>query len=133
MVLVVIDPILTTFKAHYETNNPTDFVKAIDEWKSHHDCIRCRCKYFNLLSTNITEANPDGMLFGIADPDQYFFDKDKMDQKVYREIQKCRYELNIWFGDDFDKEIEKYYNDDCKTNDFYINDSDNNDINDSAK
>ena len=45
--LVVIDPVLTTCTAHYETNNPTDFgVKALDEWKTNHDCERCRCDFF---------------------------------------------------------------------------------------
>ncbi|ETO06993.1 hypothetical protein RFI_30399 [Reticulomyxa filosa] len=46
-VLVVIDPVLTTCNAHYETDNPTDFgVKALDEWLETHDCSRCRCSYF---------------------------------------------------------------------------------------
>ena len=120
-VLVVIDPVLTTYNAHYETNNPTDFgVKAIDEWKSNHDCIRCRCKYFNLFSVNRTETNPDGMQFGVADPDQMFFNKEKINKNVYKQIQKCRYDLNIWCGDDFDEEFDEE-----KDND---NDNNKNDI-----
>eukprot|EP00483_Globobulimina_turgida_P008333 UN08350 len=44
-VLVVIDPVLTTYNAHYFTNNPTDFgIKAIDEWIEYHNCQKCRCK-----------------------------------------------------------------------------------------
>lgn len=138
-VLIVIDPVLTTYNAHYETNNPTDFgVKAIDEWKQNHDCVRCRCKFFHLLSTDITDTNPDGMQFGIADIDQYFFNKDTIKLNQWKEIQKCRYELGIWFGDDFDQEIDKYHNendDEFKSNDIDNNDNDinNNDINDSSK
>ena len=100
-VFVIIDPVLTTYNAHFETNNPTDFgVKAIDEWKFNHDCIRCRCKYFHLKSTQITEENDEGMLFGIADPNQLFFETDKMDENVYKNIMQCRYDLNVWCGDD---------------------------------
>jgi len=100
-VLVVIDPVLTTYNAHYETNNPTDFgVKAIDEWKLNHDCIRCRCKYFHLLSTECTKENEEGMQFGIADPDQHFFNRTTICKKAFTAIQKCRYSLDIWCGDD---------------------------------
>merc|ERR1712228_791214 len=107
-VFVIIDPVLTTFCAHFETNNPTDFgVKAIDEWKFNHDCIRCRCKYFNLKSTQITDDNDEGMLFGIADPNQTFFYADKMNKKQIENIKKCRYDLNIWCGDDSDDENEE--------------------------
>merc|ERR1712157_214926 len=99
-VFVIIDPVLTTYNAHFETNNPTDFgVKAIDEWKSNHDCIRCRCKYFFLKPTQCTAANDEGMLFGIADPDQFFFEKDKMSATVFQNIMQCRYDLNVWCGD----------------------------------
>eukprot|EP00484_Ammonia_sp_Unknown_P001159 CAMPEP_0197022378 /NCGR_PEP_ID=MMETSP1384-20130603/3289_1 /TAXON_ID=29189 /ORGANISM="Ammonia sp." /LENGTH=743 /DNA_ID=CAMNT_0042450421 /DNA_START=90 /DNA_END=2321 /DNA_ORIENTATION=+ len=111
-VLVVIDPVLTTYNAHYETNNPTDFgVKAIDEWKFNHDCVRCRCKYFHLLSSNITDANPDGMQFGIGDPDQVFFNMATMPKSVYQEIQRCRYDLNIWCGDEFMDQFEQTQDD----------------------
>jgi len=106
-VLVVIDPVLTTYNAHYETNNPTDFgVKAIDEWKMNHDCIRCRCKYFHLLSTTCTEVNEEGMQFGIADPDQCFFNPNTIGKETLRAIQKCRYSLDIWCGDDEFEDLE---------------------------
>ncbi len=46
-ILVMIDPVLTTYDAHYETNNPTDFgVKAMDEWLETHDCERSNCSHF---------------------------------------------------------------------------------------
>jgi len=107
-VFVIIDPVLTTYNAHFETNNPTDFgVKAIDEWKFNHDCVRCRCKYFNLKSVHITQENEEGMLFGIADPNQFFFDKQKMDAKQWQNIQKCRRELNIWCGDEEENKEEE--------------------------
>jgi len=110
-VLVVIDPVLTTYNAHYETNNPTDFgVKAIDEWKMNHDCIRCRCKYFGLLSTECTPVNPEGMQFGIADPDQRFFDQETISKEAFKAIQKCRYSLDIWCGDDAFDDLESVTN-----------------------
>eukprot|EP01083_Nonionella_stella_P007127 20580_1 len=112
-VLVVIDPVLTTYNAHYETNNPTDFgVKAIDEWKAHHDCIRCRCKHAHLLSTQCTEENKEGMQFGIADIDQSFFNQNTIPKHMAQEIAKCRYDLNIWCGDDyFDEDNKENEND----------------------
>jgi len=90
MVLVVIDPVLTTCNAHYETDNPTDFgVKAVDEWLETHDCARCRCSYFNLL--------PE-IQFGLADPSQEFFD-DKLPLLAKKHIENCQRKLNIWCGD----------------------------------
>eukprot|EP01084_Bolivina_argentea_P295629 509015_1 len=94
-VLIVIDPVLTTYNAHYLTNNPTDFgIKAIDEWSQYHNCQKCRCKYFNLLPI-------DDIQFGFADPKQYFFDIQNINKNVFNNIQKCRYNLNIYQGDEF--------------------------------
>lgn len=112
-VLVVIDPVLTTVGAHFENNNPTDFgLKAIDEWKDNHCCVRCRCKYFGLKSVNVTEENREGMLFGIADPDQEFFDRERMAELpgVMRRIRRCRRKLGIWCGDDQDDSTDEEEN-----------------------
>jgi len=130
-VFIVIDPVLTSFNAHFETGNATDFgIKGIDEWKDNHDCVRCRCQCFHLLSTDRKNINKHGMLFGIADQDQLFFDKEKMDKKVYSEIMKCRHDLNIWCGDDafdeFEKKQEIQQNDENLQNDLKKNINSNN-------
>jgi len=90
-VLVVIDPVLTTCAAHYETNNPTDFgIKGIDEWLKTHDCDRCRCQYFHLTKD---------IRFGIGDPSQQFF-IDNTPLYLLENVKNLRKELEIWDGDD---------------------------------
>ena len=90
-VLVVIDPVLTTCGAHYETNNPTDFgMKAIDEWLETHDCDKCRCEYFYLTKE---------LRFGIADPQQKWFDWQNAPKYLKQYVRQCRKDLNIWQGD----------------------------------
>ncbi len=55
---------------------------------------KCRCKYFNLLPINDIQ-------FGFADPKQYFFDIQNINKNVFNNISKCRYDLNIYQGDEF--------------------------------
>jgi len=136
-VLVVIDPVLTTYNAHYETNNPTDFgVKAIDEWKCHHDCNRCRCRYFDLLPAHCSDSDDplaEGMLFGIADPDQMFFNKDTIPKETWRAIQKCRHSLGIWCGDDDDDDDDEGDDDDDDDDEDDEDDEDDDDDDDDGE
>ena len=99
-VLVLIDPMLATPDAHFGRDDTNYGTKAFAEWKKHHNCASCRCSHFKL------NENPKGMQFGIADPDQYFFDQD-IPKETMLAVKECRHKINIWCGNDSQKKNEE--------------------------